>query len=234
MEMEMLNHHLQDLARERHKSMLAQAEAARRVREVSQVGRPHAGIGGFRKLLRPRLIPSGPHAVLRDGSAVLIRQVSGDDAALLADGFVRLSEQSRRMRFLFTKKILTPAELRFLTHVDHHDHEALGALADGTGLGVGIARYIRDSRDPRSAEVAVTVIDDWQRRGLGTELLNRLSDRAREEGIGRFTALVATDNVPVTRLLRKMCATLISRDSGAVEYELILDYKPPRDTSLSC
>ena len=60
------------------------------------------------------------------------RQVTEDDAALLADGFARLSEQSRRMRFLLAKKVLTPAELLYLTEVDHHDHEALGALSDGT------------------------------------------------------------------------------------------------------
>jgi RimJ/RimL family protein N-acetyltransferase len=159
--------------------------------------------------------------MLRDGSEVLIRPVRPDDAGLLADGFTRLSPESRRLRFLTAKNELRPAELRYLTDVDHHDHEAIGALADGQG--VGIARYIRDKRDRRSAEIAVIVVDDWQRRGLGTELLIRLSDRAREEGICRFTALVATDNAPVTGLLRKLCATVISCDSGAAEYELILD-----------
>jgi RimJ/RimL family protein N-acetyltransferase len=234
----MLNHQMHDLASERQKSLLAEAEAAGRARQACRAPQRPAAIGGRRKLLPPRLIPRGTlravgqPAVLHDGSAVLIRQVSGDDAALLADGFARLSEQSRRMRFLLAKKVLTPAELRYLTEVDHHDHEALGALADGTNIGVGIARYIRDNRDPRSAEVAVTVVDDWQHRGLGTELLSRLSDRAREEGIGRFTALVATDNVPVAGLLRKMCATLISRDFDAAEYELILDSNCPRDALL--
>jgi RimJ/RimL family protein N-acetyltransferase len=237
----MLNHQMYDLASERRKSLLAEAQAASQAREARRAGQPQAGIGGRRKLLRlrqlaggaPRAVGDQP-AVLRDGSAVLIRQLNGDDAALLADGFTRLSEQSRRMRFLLAKKVLTPAELHYLTEVDHHGHEALGALADGTDMGVGIARYIRDNRDPRSAEVAVTVVDDWQRRGLGTELLARLSNRAREEGIGRFTALVATDNVPVAGLLRKMCATLVSRDFDAAEYELILDNTGPRDTLLPC
>ena len=137
--------------------------------------------------------------VLRDGSAVLIRQVQSADAPLLADGFARLSAQSRQMRFLTTKKELSPAELRYFTDVDHHDHEALGALDHADGRGVGIARYIRDAQDPHAAEIAVTIVDDWQGRGLGTELLAQLSDRARQEGIRCFTALVAADNKAIDR-----------------------------------
>ena len=67
------------------------------------------------------------------------------------------------------------------------------------GRGVGIARYVRDAEDPQAAEIAVTIVDDWQGRGLGTELLAQLSDRARQEGIRRFTALVAADNAAVAR-----------------------------------
>ena len=78
----------------------------------------------------PRLtrVPEGRTDVLRDGSAVLIRQVRSTDAPLLADGFGRLSPASRHMRFLGVKKELSAAELRYFTDVDHHDHEALGAL----------------------------------------------------------------------------------------------------------
>ena len=117
--------------------------------------------------------------MLRDGSAVLIRQVRSTDAPLLADGFARLSSRSRWMRFLSAKTTLSAAELRYFTDVDHHDHEAIGALSAADGRGVGIARYVRDADDPQAAEIAVTVVDDWQGRGLGTELLSRLSDRAR-------------------------------------------------------
>ena len=95
-------------------------------------------------------------AVLRDGSVVLIRPVTDDDAPLLVDGFSRLSEQSRWMRFLLAKTALTDAELGYLTGVDHRDHEALGALEQSTAAGVGIARYVRDRNDPGSAEIAVT------------------------------------------------------------------------------
>jgi RimJ/RimL family protein N-acetyltransferase len=172
----------------------------------------------------------GTPAMLRDGSTVLIRQVRGIDAPLLADGFARLSARSRQMRFLGNKHTLSEAELRYLTEVDHHDHEALGALCPADGRGVGIARYVRDTDDPRAAEIAVTIADDWQGRGLGTELLARLSDRARQAGISRFTATVSADNVAMTGLLGKMGAELAGRGPGTVEYHVALE--PAEEYSL--
>jgi EmrB/QacA subfamily drug resistance transporter len=171
---------------------------------------------------RPPPAARGKTVVLRDGSAVLIRPVQSVDAPLLADGFARLSDASRQMRFLTKKKELSPAELRYFTNVDHHDHEALGALDHADGRGVGIARYVRDTEDPQAAEIAVTIIDDWQGRGLGTELLAQLSDRARQEGIRRFTALVAADNAAVAAMLQNMRAELVRCGPGTVEYEIAL------------
>jgi GNAT superfamily N-acetyltransferase len=82
---------------------------------------------------------------------------------------------------------LTEGMVRYLTEIDHHDHEAIIALDEQTGEGIGVARYVRDQERPEVAEVAVTVIDDWQGRGLGTLLLEVISARAREEGITTFT-----------------------------------------------
>jgi RimJ/RimL family protein N-acetyltransferase len=160
--------------------------------------------------------------VLRDGSEVVIRQVRSSDAPLLADGFARLGPESRRLRFLRRKDELTPAELRYFTDIDHHDHEALGALDHAAGGGVGVARYVRDASDPQSAEIAVTVVDDWQGRGLGAELLAQLSGRARAAGIRRFTALVSADNAAMTALLRRLCADPVHREYGTVEWEITL------------
>jgi RimJ/RimL family protein N-acetyltransferase len=200
------------LARERVNTFLSEAQAARQA-SLARAARPGA---------------SGKRVVLRDGSTVLIRPVCSMDAPLLADGFARLSPQSRWMRFLGAKTSLSAAELRYLTDVDHHDHEAIGALSVADGRGVGIARYVRDTNDPRSAEIAVTIVDDWQGRGLGTELLARLSDRARQAGIDRFTALVSTQNAAMAGLLRKLGACLVIRGPGTVEYEVAL-LIPPGD-----
>jgi MFS family permease/GNAT superfamily N-acetyltransferase len=121
------------------------------------------------------------------------------------------------------------AELRYFADVDHHDHEALGALDQADGRGVGIARYVRDAVDPQAAEVAVTVVDDWQGRGLGTELLAQLSDRGRQEGIRRFTAVVTADNAAAAALLRNVSADPVRTWPGTVEYEIALTGEEARD-----
>jgi RimJ/RimL family protein N-acetyltransferase len=213
----MVNDHIHAaLARERRDTLLAEAAAARPARPA-RARRLQAGA------------TPGNRTVLRDGSHVLIRPVRSTDAPLLADGFARLSAASRWMRFLTPKKELSPAELRYFTDLDHHDHEALGALDHGDGRGVGIARYIRRTDDRYAADIAVTIVDDWQGRGLGTELLARLSDRARQEGIHRFTALVAAENVAIARLLGNMCARLTGRESNTLEYEIALVPSDQRD-----
>ena len=227
------------LAHERHQTFLAQAEAGRQARQA-RLHRQQAGTSGARRSpLRRRpgwLHPgrsrvlgqwpgpavTGRPVVLRDGSTVLIRQVHSADAPLLADGFARLSARSRQLRFLTPKKELSPAELRDFTDLDHHDHEALGALNHADGRGVGIARYVRDADDPQAAEIAVTIVDDWQGLGLGTELVAQLSERARSEGIRRFTALVAADNPAMAGLLRNVRAELVGREPGALQYEITL------------
>jgi len=170
----------------------------------------------------------GPCAVelvrLRDGSRVWVRQVQPCDTALLVDGFARLSALSRWRRFLRAKPELTPAELRYFTDVDHYDHEALGAIDAASGRGVAIARYVRSARDPSCAEVAVTVIDEWQRRGLATALLSRVADRALQAEISSFTALVSAENDPMITLLRRDNAgvQVVHMDRETVEYEIAL------------
>jgi GNAT superfamily N-acetyltransferase len=169
--------------------------------------------------------------MLCDGSAVVIRPVHATDAGRVADGFSRMSNESRRLRFLLPKKALSAAELRYFTDVDHHDHEALGALDPDDGRGVGIARYVRSADDPHAAEVAIAVIDDWHRRGLGTLLLGRISERARDEGIQRFTGLVSVDNVGMIAMLHRFGAaiTRINPEAGTYEIELSLVADDRRD-----
>ena len=217
----MISHNIHTaLAHERASTFLTEAQAARRAKQA-RPARPRAG--WRRRPARPEPAAEGTPVVLRDGSQVQIRPVRGSDAPLLADGFARLSARSRQQRFLSPKHSLSAAELRFLTEVDHHDHEAIGALNPADGRGVGIARYIRDPGDPEAAEIAVTIADDWQGRGLGTELLARLSDRARQEGICRFTATIAYGNAAMATLLQNMGAELAGHDHGTVDYVVDLD-----------
>jgi len=163
----------------------------------------------------------GAPIALRDGSHVRIRQGHSTDKELLRRGFERLSPESRYRRFLAPMPELTEDMVRYLTEIDHHDHEAMIALDEDTGEGIGVARYVRDPQRPEVAEVAVTVIDDWQGRGLGTLLLEMISARAREEGITTFTALMLATNEEMMDLLRRLAPIrIIDRETGTVELEV--------------
>ena len=163
-------------------------------------------------------------ARLRDGREVLISRLTPTDAPLLADAFERLSAESRRLRFLGPKTSLSSSEIHYLTHVDGHHHEALSAVDPATGRGVAIARFVRHLDSPDRAEVAITVADDWQGRGLGKLMLNRLVERARQEQIRRFTALVSTDNHAMQALLGRLDGQAHVRlvGNGVSEWEIEL------------
>jgi RimJ/RimL family protein N-acetyltransferase len=151
---------------------------------------------------------------------VQIRPIRPADDVLVEDVFGHLGPESRRQRFLGVKTVLTPAEMRYLTDVDHHDHEALVAVNRSDGRGVGVARFIRDVEDGRSAELAVTVVDDWQFQGIGTRLVTRLTDRAWTEGVTQFTALVLDENIAAKRLLGHLPGkpVVVDRYEDRVEY----------------
>jgi GNAT superfamily N-acetyltransferase len=157
---------------------------------------------------------------LRDGSRVDIRRLRPSDAPVLASAFEQLSFESRRLRFMSPKPELSRRELSYLTHVDGHRHEALGATDHDSGDGVGVARFVRLEEEPQVAEVAVTVVDAWQRRGLGTLLLEHLTDQARAQGITHFSALVSSENTAVLEVLRRGGGEIVPTAAGAgvVEY----------------
>jgi GNAT superfamily N-acetyltransferase len=120
---------------------------------------------------------------------------------------------------------LTAAELRYFTEVDHRDHEALMAVDPASGSGVGVARYVRDRDRGDSAEIAVFVLDAWQGRGVGKVLLDRLADRARAEGIHRFTALMLNGNRRMRHLLGNLGdPVVLDNAAGAVELAVDLHW----------
>jgi GNAT superfamily N-acetyltransferase len=154
---------------------------------------------------------------LRDGSSVLVRPVRASDKPLFVAGFARLGEESRYRRFLAAKKRLSDDELAFFTELDHHGHEALGAVDPATGEGLGVARYLRDPARHGIAEAAVAVIDDWQRRGLGRVLLERLAIRAHDEGIRHFSASLLVENRAMLALFERLGAISITGRYGGTE-----------------
>ena len=168
----------------------------------------------------------GRTVTLRDGARVVLRPIVREDKPLLAASFERLSEESRYRRFFTPKNELSAAELDYLVDVDHRDHEAIIAIEPSSGEMLGVARYVRSKADAEVADVAVTVADDWQGRGLGRALADRLTYRARREGVRRFSAVVQSDNRPSLGLAADFGDAGDLSDNG--EVELVIELPPKR------
>lgn len=156
----------------------------------------------------------------RDGSKLSVRPIRPADREEFLRAFAHLGDESRYRRFLRPIRHLTEAEVRYFTEVDHRDHEALIALtSDGEIVAVG--RYIRLKDEPTEAEVAVTVADDWQRRGVGGAVLRLLAEHARQAGIETFEAICLAENKDMRQLLEDLGgdAETSPPERGVVEVE---------------
>jgi GNAT superfamily N-acetyltransferase len=163
---------------------------------------------------------TGEEVELRDGSTIVIRPLEPSDSELLADQFDRLSDESRRRRYLAPAARLSPEDLAALTAVDHKRHDALMAL-DPDGRAIGIARYVRTQGDPTTAEAAVEVVDEWHRRGVASALLRRLHERARANGIEHYSAVVSDDNKVMLEGLERAGARRMPSDQpGELEFSV--------------
>ena len=147
-------------------------------------------------------------ATLADGLRVEVRPLLPEDREEIAHGFEGLSERTRYLRFLTLKGELSERGLDSLVdRVDQHDHVAVALWwprrsTDDVLLGEG--RFIRLRTDPETADVAVTVADEIQGLGAGTLLMSVLADRAREEGVRRFTAVMSGENEPSHRMMMRV------------------------------
>ena len=159
---------------------------------------------------------SAQRATLRDGTTVLIRPICPDDKGLLKEALAQLSDRSRYQRFGMAVRELSAEQLRYLTEIDHDDHVAWVAIDCDAEKerAVGVARYVRVEDDPAIAEVAVTIADSHQGRGLGTLILAKLAESARVRGVRRFLAYVFSYNASVLRLAREFGSDVEFDGSG--------------------
>jgi RimJ/RimL family protein N-acetyltransferase len=159
---------------------------------------------------------------LRDGTLVSLRPIGPDDKPLLEEGMARLSPQSRRLRFMAPVDSLSRAQLVYLTEIDHRDHIAWGVLHDDQPVAVARIVRMNDARD--AAELAVTVVDDFQRRGIARLLITVLAELARDLGVERFVFEALPENDPLLALLRGFGARYEMTDgviSGSVDLNQI-------------
>lgn len=138
--------------------------------------------------------------VLRDGSRVIVRPIRKQDIELERQFIERLSPESRHFRFLCSMKTPSEALLKTLTDIDTRREAAFIALINEAGgqREVGVARFSVTSDG--KAEVAATVSDDWRHKGLGSALMRRLIDVARQHGIDELYSIDASDNEPMREL----------------------------------
>ena len=164
---------------------------------------------------------------LTSGLRVRLRLIRPEDKLRLQEGLARMSKESRYLRFFTDKPRLSRSELAYLTELDQDSHFAIGAAeldADGTeGEGLGVARFIRLPEDPRVAEPAIAVVDRVQGQGLGSLLMTRLSDAARERDVQAFRSEFLAWNDGARELFKSMSDVVSFTADGSVavaEYPL--------------
>lgn len=184
---------------------------------------------------------------LTDGTVVTIRPLGPEDRDELKRAFEATSPQTRYLRFLRSMNGLSDEALDYLTNVDQRTHVAIVATITSPDLkaerGVGVARFVFIEGAHGVVEAAITVIDDMQRKGLGSILVRELERAARARNVRRIRADVLADNVTMRSLLESVGAEPVDRtnhesprsprgvragtpsdiDDGTVSYDIALE-----------
>lgn len=176
----------------------------------------------FKRWRTPELADAFQYT-LDDGLPILVRPIRVDDAARIQQGFQRLSQLARRRRFPNGDPDRLSAEaVARLVHIDQINHAAWGAMniEKPDEPGIGIARYVRLNGEPQAADVAITIVDEYQGRGAGFVLQACLHLTAWKNGIRTFYYDVASDNERIIRHLKLMGATHAGRADNIDRLEL--------------
>jgi len=150
---------------------------------------------------------------LRDGRTVRVRPIRPEDAGREKRFFDGLSDKSRYQRFMQYVRELSPRMLARFTQLDYDRELALVALWEGEFVAVG--RYAPNA-DGTTAEFALTVADDWQGKGLGRNLLERLSEAARAAGYRALYGHILDANREMLELARHLGFVEVSRGGSEV------------------
>lgn len=156
---------------------------------------------------------------LKDGRKVVVRPIDRNDAERLISFHDHLSPDSQYYRFFGPKPRLTAAEAAYLAGVDFHQRFAIVAV-DGKHI-VGVGRF--DINEPRHAEAAIVVRDDYQGVGLGTALLLRMREIARGRGLDAFTAEILAENKRMFELLASAGLDIGPPQAGVVRVSAPID-----------
>ena len=123
----------------------------------------------------------------------------------ISEGLRDMSPESIRQRFLGSKREFSDRELEYLTVLDGWNHYAIGIEErEQLKRGVAIIRLVRSSHDESEAEVAITIIDDYQCMGLGTFLMNLIILAAAERKIEKLSFTFLPQNKAIAKLISKV------------------------------
>ncbi len=150
---------------------------------------------------------------VRDGTRLLLRPVLPGDDERTVRGHIQFSSETLYRRFM-TARMPSPALLHYLSEVDYVDH-FVWVVTDGADP-VADARFVRDETDPTVAEIAFTVADAYQGRGIGSFLIGALSIAARVDGVERFSARMLSENTPMRAILDHHGAVWQREDIGVI------------------
>lgn len=162
---------------------------------------------------------------LRDGTRALAWPLLPEDREAIREGYERLDPESQFHRFLTAVPHLTEQMLHHLVdEVDQVDHVALVLFVfdeEDVGLPAGVARMVRYPNDPTSADVAVTVAEEFRGRGVATALLAALSP-LRPKGVVRLKTSLAADNPASLAMLRRLGPTTVT-DVGSNTVDVVVE-----------
>jgi RimJ/RimL family protein N-acetyltransferase len=147
----------------------------------------------------------------------VIRPLSSSDRAAVAFSLRHLGERSAYQRYLRLDEGIAGREAVRVTDLDHWHHEGLIAFAVAPRSPIGVVEYVR-LEDFDTAELAITVVDDWQRHGVGRQLAFALRDRALRAGIRRFRATILRGNRGALAIARALGrCTVLGADGSSAE-----------------
>lgn len=157
---------------------------------------------------------------LRGDERITVRPMTAGDAEAVRTAFDHLSPASLRSRFFTPMPRMPRSVAADLTLVD--DRRIVLLALDDAGSVIGEARAVRLRHDPTSAEIAVTVDDDHQHRGVGSALMRVLRREAERAGIERLTGHILTDNAAAQALLLRGDAMASFAEPGVLGFEIPL------------